>query len=188
MGMAKAKKPKHIAVAGNIGAGKTTLTEMLSKHYKWIPNSNIHLRSYCSGTITNFMFTNFVDKNNDFTGNKLPAVPDVQWNLGFDLSTNFGLNFNTNYGFFGKMPMDDANSKYTKSYQLLDAKVAYTFFILKKLKTEINFGMQNILNEKYASSILPNAIGVGTAPPRYYYPGNPRNFYGGIILTYLLNK
>lgn len=37
--MAKAKaKPKHIAVAGNIGAGKTTLTELLSKHYKWIPN------------------------------------------------------------------------------------------------------------------------------------------------------
>ena len=35
--MAKAKKPKHVAVAGNIGAGKTTLTEMLSKHYRWIP-------------------------------------------------------------------------------------------------------------------------------------------------------
>jgi len=35
--MAKAKKPKHVAVAGNIGAGKTTLTELLSKHYKWIP-------------------------------------------------------------------------------------------------------------------------------------------------------
>jgi deoxyadenosine/deoxycytidine kinase len=35
--MSKAKKPKHIAIAGNIGAGKTTLTEMLSKHYKWIP-------------------------------------------------------------------------------------------------------------------------------------------------------
>ena len=35
--MAKSKKAKHIAVAGNIGAGKTTLTEMLSKHYKWIP-------------------------------------------------------------------------------------------------------------------------------------------------------
>ena len=35
--MIKGKKPKHIAIAGNIGAGKTTLTEMLSKHYKWIP-------------------------------------------------------------------------------------------------------------------------------------------------------
>jgi len=35
--MTNNKKPKHIAIAGNIGAGKTTLTEMLSKHYKWIP-------------------------------------------------------------------------------------------------------------------------------------------------------
>lgn len=34
----KVKKAKHIAVAGNIGAGKTTLTQQLSKHYKWIPN------------------------------------------------------------------------------------------------------------------------------------------------------
>jgi deoxyadenosine/deoxycytidine kinase len=33
----KNKKAKHIAVAGNIGAGKTTLTKLLSKHYKWIP-------------------------------------------------------------------------------------------------------------------------------------------------------
>lgn len=35
--MPKQQKPKHIAVAGNIGAGKTTLTELLSKHYRWIP-------------------------------------------------------------------------------------------------------------------------------------------------------
>lgn len=28
----------HIALAGNIGAGKTTLTELLAKHYKWNPH------------------------------------------------------------------------------------------------------------------------------------------------------
>ena len=28
----------HIAVAGNIGAGKTTISELLSKHYKWTPH------------------------------------------------------------------------------------------------------------------------------------------------------
>jgi deoxyadenosine/deoxycytidine kinase len=29
---------KHIAIAGNIGAGKTTLTELLSRHYGWQPH------------------------------------------------------------------------------------------------------------------------------------------------------
>lgn len=28
----------HIAIAGNIGAGKTTLTTLLAKHYNWEPN------------------------------------------------------------------------------------------------------------------------------------------------------
>jgi deoxyadenosine/deoxycytidine kinase len=30
-------QPQHIAVCGNIGSGKTTLVEKLSKHYGWIP-------------------------------------------------------------------------------------------------------------------------------------------------------
>ncbi len=34
--MAK-KKIKHICIAGNIGAGKTTLTRLLSDHFKWEP-------------------------------------------------------------------------------------------------------------------------------------------------------
>lgn len=28
----------HIAIAGNIGSGKTTLTKLLSKRYGWKPN------------------------------------------------------------------------------------------------------------------------------------------------------
>ena len=31
----------HVAIAGNIGAGKTTLTKLLAKHYKW----NAHFES-----------------------------------------------------------------------------------------------------------------------------------------------
>lgn len=33
--MSEKIQPKHIAVAGNIGAGKTTLSELLAKHYGW---------------------------------------------------------------------------------------------------------------------------------------------------------
>ena len=28
----------HIAIAGNIGSGKTTLTRLLAKHFKWEPH------------------------------------------------------------------------------------------------------------------------------------------------------
>ena len=38
MATPKTKTTKHIAIAGNIGAGKTTLTELLAKHMKWEPH------------------------------------------------------------------------------------------------------------------------------------------------------
>jgi len=34
----KSSKIKHIAIAGNIGSGKTTLTTKLSKYFEWIPH------------------------------------------------------------------------------------------------------------------------------------------------------
>jgi deoxyadenosine/deoxycytidine kinase len=44
-------RPKHIAVSGNIGSGKTTLVEKLSKHYGWVPlyeavDHNPYLRDF----------------------------------------------------------------------------------------------------------------------------------------------
>jgi len=36
--MSSKQTTKHIAIAGNIGSGKTTLTGMLAKHYKWTPH------------------------------------------------------------------------------------------------------------------------------------------------------
>ena len=43
--MAKLKTKTH-CLPGNIGAGKTTLTEMLSKHYKWIPSLKMWTNPY----------------------------------------------------------------------------------------------------------------------------------------------
>ncbi|MDD4373399.1 MAG: deoxynucleoside kinase [Bacteroidales bacterium] len=41
----------HIAIAGNIGSGKTTLTKLLSKHFNWVPHfedveNNPYLHSF----------------------------------------------------------------------------------------------------------------------------------------------
>jgi iron complex outermembrane receptor protein len=82
------------------------------------------------------------------------------------------------------MALNDANTLYTFSYELVDAKVSYTIQLFQKLNLQGNVGAQNILNQNFAASILPNAVGFGSAPPRYFYPGNAINYYGGIGLVY----
>ncbi|WP_140485998.1 TonB-dependent receptor family protein [Flavobacterium sp. GSA192] len=156
-------------------------------NYKFDANANIQLNPYLSGTITRFKFKDFVDRDSDFSGKLLPAVPNVQLNAGLDLVTAMGLSFNASYRYTGKRYLDDANSKETKGHQLLDAKASYVFYVLKKIKMEMNVGIQNVLNENYAASVLPNAVGFGTAPARYYYPGNPVNYYGGFNVVYVFN-
>jgi deoxyadenosine/deoxycytidine kinase len=44
-------KNMHIAIGGNIGSGKTTLTQLLSRHYNWMPhyedvNENPYLQDF----------------------------------------------------------------------------------------------------------------------------------------------
>ena len=46
----------HIAIAGNIGSGKTTLTKMLAKRYNWSPRfepveHNPYLDDFYSGYV-----------------------------------------------------------------------------------------------------------------------------------------
>ena len=54
----------------------------------------------------------------------------------------------------------------------------------KKLILNVFFGINNIFDEVYASQILINAAGFGGNAPRYFYPGNPINYFSGINLQY----
>ena len=172
-----------------INAGKSTHqgVEFLV-NYSLIIDSNIRLNPYLSGTINQFKFTDFVDSGVDYSGNYLPAVPNSQFNFGFDLQTASAFHFVASYQWTDKMFLNDANTKKMNSYQLLDIKASYSLSILKNLKMDWELGVQNLLNEKYASSILPNAVGFGSAPPRYYYPGNPINLYGGFKFIYRFGR
>jgi iron complex outermembrane receptor protein len=154
-------------------------------NYSLLKTSQWGLIPYLSGAINNFKFKDFVDGDNDYSGNSLTGAPDLQWSLGLDLNTAAGFSLNTSYRTVGEIPMNDANSKFTDAYSLLDIKATYSFKILKSIYTELYTGVNNTLDTHYAASILPNAVGFGSVPPRYYYPGNPRNFYGGVSLSYL---
>lgn len=80
--------------------------------------------------------------------------------------------------------MNDANTIYSAGYSLLDFKTTYSFSILKGISAQMYAGLNNALNKKYAASILPNALGFGASSPRYYYPGNPVNYYAGFSVSY----
>ena len=169
-----------------INAGESSHIGLeLSLNYLLLKTTNWQINPYFSGTINSFKFKHFIDGDSDFSGNILPGVPDTQWNLGIDLSIKNRFSLITSYTSVGKIPMNDQNSKYTDAYSLLNSKATYRFEILKIIKTELSFGINNALDKLYAASILPNAIGFGKALPRYYYPGNPRNYYGGISVSYL---
>ena len=154
-------------------------------NYEVLKTSRLEIGTYFAASLNDFIFKDFVDNGIDYSRNQLTGVPNQQWNTGIDLKTANGFIFNTSFTSVGKIPMNDSNTKYSESYTLLDIKASYSFTILEFLKTTLSSGINNLLDRKYAASILPNATSFGNAAPRYYYPGSPISFYGGVSVSYL---
>jgi iron complex outermembrane receptor protein len=169
-----------------INAGSSSHTGLeFFVNYKFLQLTQLQITTYFSGAVNNFKFKEFLDGDADYSGNQLTGVPENQFNFGLDLNTKNGFSVNTSFRTIGKIPLNDANTKYSERYSLLDIKTTYVFTIFKILTTELNAGINNVLDTKYAANILPNAIGFGTAAPRYFYPGNPVNYYGGFSVAYV---
>lgn len=116
----------------------------------------------------------------------MPGVPDKTITAGVDIISNAGAAIYLRYNHVGKMALNDANSLYSESYDLFNLKASYSLDLLKSWEMEIFAGINNILDKNYAASIVTNAVGFGGSAPRYYYPGKPRNFFGGIEIRYNL--
>jgi iron complex outermembrane receptor protein len=168
----------------NAGSSSHTGFEFLV-NYALLKLSQLQITPYFSGAVNNFKFKEFLDGDADYSGNQLTGVPEKQFNFGLDLNTKNGFSVNTSFRTMSKIPLNDSNAKYSARYSLLDIKTTYVFSILKILKAELNAGVNNALDTKYAANILPNAVGFGTAAPRYFYPGNPLNYYGGFSVAYV---
>ena len=142
------------------------------------------MNPFFNGSLNQFEFRNFINNNGDFSGNKLPGVPNYTLNYGLDLKTGFGVHLYLNARKVGLIYLNDSNSGRTDSYQVVNIKTAYKLIVFGGAEAHIYFGINNIFNEKYAASILTNAVGFGGKAPRYYYPGLSRNYYGGLHLQY----
>ena len=134
-----------------------------------------------SFTVSGNRFLSFKDNGTDFSGKLLPGIPIAILNLDAILKTAVGLELLTGFSFTGSQYMNDLNTLKYGSYKTIDFKLSWERSwsgILKDM--QLYAGIRNLFNEKYASMILVNAQALGGSAPRYYYPGEPVNFYAGI--------
>jgi len=170
-----------------INAGKTVNNGLeLSINYNFLPvsNKNSEFTAFITYTLANYTFKDFVEAGNDYSGNELTGVPKNVFNAGLSFKVKAGLYGNLNYQFVDEMPMRDDNSVYSDQYQLVNFKLGYMKRISNHFEINIHGILNNVFNEKYASMISVNAASFGGNPPRYYYPGLPRNFFLGAEVGY----
>ncbi|WP_242157823.1 TonB-dependent receptor [Aestuariivivens sediminis] len=168
-----------------INAGRTQHDGLeLSLSYKWFNSEPFTLGAFVNYALNDYKFKEFTDNDANYSGNELTGVPRNVFNAGVDFETKLGFYGHTNFQYVGSMPITDSNSLYSKGYTLTNLKIGYKFDIDKKFNFNLFYGLDNIFNEKYASQILINTMGFGGTAPRYYYPGNPVNYYSGIKFNY----
>lgn len=139
---------------------------------------------YTTYTYANYEFKSFQDGDADYSGNKLTGTAPHHVQAGFEMRWKKGLYGNLNYQFVDEMPMRDDNSIFSEAFQVFNLKLGFEHAFAQKLKLDAYFGINNLADEHYASMILINAGSFGGAAPRYYYPGLPRHYFGGVRVTY----
>jgi len=186
---------ENLLVAQRIGddqylgknAGKTKHQGVeLALEYHAPLSRNWHVLPQLSYELTQHRFVEFIDFDQDYSGNPLTGVPKHRMNASLTLRHSKGVYLHVNQQYVGEIPLNDANTITSSSFSIIKAKLGYQFEIMPRLAAHVYVGVNNIGDTRYARSVLINAVGFGTAEPRYYYPGEGRNAYAGIHLNYKL--
>ena len=168
-----------------INAGETRHNglEMMGK-VKWLDHTLVQSEVDVSYTLAEYRFRDFTDEGNDYSGNKLPGIPQHKLFLNLQASFPAGVYVQAHWIGVDQMPMDDANSLYSDPYQRLNLKAGIRRSLSSRWSSHLYGGIRNATDNHYASMILINAPSFGGAPPRYYYPAEPRSYFGGVSIRY----
>lgn len=186
---------KNLLVAQRIGddqfvgrnAGKTRHNGLeVSISYAIDLTSKIQVSPFLNYTLNDHSFIDFTDGEEDFSGNPLTGVPKNRLNSGIQCRLYNDFYWNTTHQFVGAIPLTDANSLQSNSFNVFTTRIGYQKKLTEKFSVGADFGINNVFDQVYAQSVLINTQGFGGSEPRYYYPGNERNYYGSIRLGYRL--
>ncbi len=187
-------KVKNLLVAQRVGedqyigrnAGKTRHQGVeLDLQYLGKLSPSITFSPYVSYTLNDHSFVDFVDGDGDYSGNPLTGVPKNRLSSGIDFRHSNGLLLHLTHQFIDEIPLTDANTINSDSFNVFHMKLGFRTSLSQNISLGLNAGVNNIFDTNYAQSILINAVGFGGSQPRYFYPGNGRNLFGGIQLNYV---
>lgn len=150
-----------------------------------------NLSPFANLTYSNFKFEEFRFEQlnstkdeaiiNDLTGKYVAGVPPIVYNAGVDFSSNLGIYANMTYSYRGEAYYTafNDNTKVSKSFGLLNAKVGYTRTFFNHFNLDAFFGANNITSIQYYQMLFANQT------PDVYLPGPCEiNFFGGLNLKY----
>lgn len=168
-------------------AGQTRHRGMeVSLNYTWILNKNIEVSPFINYTFNNHEFIQFVDEDIDFSGNALTGVPNLTGTSGIQLRLFENFYWNTTHQYVSSIPLTDAGGLDSDAFSVFTSRVGYLKKLSDKFTLGLDFGINNVFDTIYAQSVLINTQGFGGGEPRYFYPGDARNYYGSIRLGYKL--
>ncbi len=125
-------------------------------------------------TYNHYRFDEYLQAE-DFSGNQLTGVAPLVAVSTLDLSIAPGFYTRLTHNYTSEIPLNDANTVYSPSYHLVQARVGWRHSFPDLFNIELFGGVDNLLNESYSLGNDLNAFG-----GRFFQPSAPRNYFGGI--------
>jgi iron complex outermembrane receptor protein len=133
---------------------------------------------YNSLSIQPYYFKTFVSDSSDYSGNKMTGIPRFTNITIIDIKTKDNYFASAFLNCTSAIPLNDSNTVYSKSYQLLQLKFGKIFY-KKKYMLSAFAGIDNALDETYSLGNDVNAYG-----GHYFNPAPSINFFIGTKIEF----
>ena len=136
----------------------------------WNFNSSISIGRY--------LFDEFIDNEENYSGNKIPGVPEKTMFFNVNYKNESKLSVSLQLKVIGDLYANNSNSVKVDGFNRLNLKISKGINY-KKITIDPFLIFKNILGTSYYDNIRINAFGA-----RYYEPAAKANFYGGIKIKF----
>lgn len=124
-----------------------------------------------------FQYTNYQQLNNDFSGKRLPGVPEHTLAVAADAQLAKGFYAHASYLYQDATPLNDANSIKANAFHLLQVRAGWRGKLHRNWQLETYMAGDNLLNQVYSLGNDINAAG-----NRFFNMAPGRNFTLGCII------